>query len=95
MTTMLTKPGEIADEMIRFSAQGVTGHQAIEVRFQRATPANAVAESLAEMLGMPADVPWALRDDRSSVYLDDRPIGDQIEPGAQITVTPRTHLGGR
>ncbi len=94
MTAILTDNRDgTADQMIRFRAQTVTGHEAIEVRFQRSTPADAVAESLADMLGMPGDVPWALRDDNSSAYLDERPIGNQIEPDAQITVTPRTHLG--
>ncbi len=94
MTATVTKKrDETADQTIRFRAQGVTGHEAVEVRFQRSTPADAVAASLAEMLGMPTDVPWSLRDDQSSAYLDDRPIGDQIETDAQITLTPRTHLG--
>lgn len=91
--TLVDKRDETADQTIRFRAQGVTGHEAIEVRFQRSTPADAVAETLAEMLGMPKDVPWSLRDDHSSAYLDERPIGDQIESDAQITLTPRTHLG--
>lgn len=82
------------DSMIRFNAHGVTGSEAVEVEFQRSTPVDAVAQSLAEMLRMPADIPWGLRDDGSSVYLDDRPIGDQIEPGAAVSLTPKTHLGG-
>ena len=85
---------EAAEPMIRFRAHGVTGSEALEVQFQRSTPVDAVAQSLAEMMAMPADLPWGLRDDRSSAYLDNRPIGEQIEPGAAVSLTPRTHLGG-
>lgn len=93
MVDLLTEKAPTADPQIRFFAQGVTGHERVEVSFQRSTPAAAVASSLAEMLGMPGDVPFAIRNDNSSAYLDDRPIGDQIETGAQVTVTPKTHLG--
>jgi len=49
---------------------------------------------IVSLMSLPADVPWALRDDGSSAYLDsERPIGDQIEPGARVTITPKTHLG--
>ena len=95
MTQLLTEPRETADPSIRFHAQSVTGHEGIEVSFQRSTPADAVAQSLAEMLGMPTDVPWAIRNDESSAYLDGQPIGTQLEPGARVTVTPKTHLGSR
>lgn len=95
MTEILTGRRETADPSINFYAQSVTGHERVEVSFQRSTPADTVATSLAEMLGMPVDVPWAIRDDESSSYLDAGPIGDQIEPGARVTVTPKTHLGRR
>ncbi|MHC4814489.1 MAG: hypothetical protein ACYTGW_04070 [Planctomycetota bacterium] len=95
MTEVLTQTrGEAAEPMIRFRAHGVTGADAIEVEFQRSMPVDAVAQSLAEMMTMPTDIPWGLRDDGSSVYLDDRPIGDQIAPGAAVSLTPKTHLGG-
>jgi hypothetical protein len=80
--------------MIKFRAHGVTSTESIEVEFQRSTPVDAVARSLAEMMAMPTDIPWGLRDDGSSVYLDDRPIGDQIQPDAAVSLTPKTHLGG-
>ena len=94
MSQVMTKKDDSAESMIRFHAHGVTGTDAIEVQFQRSAPVDAVALSLAEMMAMPTDIPWGLRDDGSSVYLDDRPIGDQIQPGAAISLTPKTHLGG-
>jgi len=53
-----------------------------------------VASSLAAWMKLPDNVPWGLRDDSSSRFLDDElPVGDQIRPGARVTVTPKTHLG--
>lgn len=94
MTVLTKEKTESAESMIRFRAQGVTGSDAIEVKFQRSTPGDAVARSLANMLGMPEDTPYGIRNDSTSAYLEDRAIGDQIEPGARLTVVPKTHLGG-
>jgi hypothetical protein len=45
-------------------------------------------------MSLPSDVPWALRDDATSAFLDDGvAIGDQIRTHARLTVTPKTHLG--
>jgi hypothetical protein len=96
MTDLLTKERpDAAEAMIRFHAQGVTGADSIEVQFQRTTPGEAVARSLADMLGMPEDTSYGLRNDGTSAYLEDRAIGEQIEPGARLTVVPKTHLGFR
>ena len=80
---------------LRFSARDVTGTHLVESRgVERATPAGAVARSLAARLELPLNVPWALRDDRNGDYLDDQQeIGQQIENDAQLTLTPKTHLG--
>ncbi len=94
MTEVLTKPAEKTKEpMISFTARSVTGIEAIEVEFQRSTPVDAVARSLAEMMSMPDDVPYGLRNDGDSSYLEDLPIGDQIAPGSVLSLTPKTHLG--
>lgn len=72
----------------------VTGTRDLPVEVQRGLPAGEVARSLASRMQLDGSVPWALRDDRSCTYLDDeRPIGDQLEPEAQATLTPKTHLG--
>ena len=81
------------EDMITFEATSVTSNEAIEVSFQRTAPAEAVARSLAHMLNMPTDSPYGLREDTESVYLDARPIGEQLEPGARVTLTPKSHLG--
>jgi hypothetical protein len=62
--------------------------------FQRATPAGDVARAVAARMALPDNVPWVLRDNRTGAYLVDRaPIGEQVESGASLTVTPATHLG--
>ena len=86
---------EASEETIDFVASDVTNTQTIRARgVQRALPAYSVANALAARLSLPSDVPWVLRDDETSVYLDDhRPIGDQIRPNAKVVLSPRTHLG--
>lgn len=80
---------------LRFAATNVTGTQEEEFAVDPQLSARSAAESIQARMGLPDDVSWALRDDHSSVYLDDsRPMGDQIAPGAKVTITPRTHLGG-
>ena len=84
-------------ETIRFTATDVTGTHTVEATdVQRTLPAGAVARSIANKMSLPADVPWALRADRTSVHLDDDvAIGEQTETDAPLTIYPRTHLGGR
>ena len=74
----------------------MTGSQEIPVEFDTDLSVGSVMDSIAHRMALPTDVAWSLRDDGSSAYLDeDRPIGDQIKPGAHVTVIPKTHLGGR
>jgi hypothetical protein len=78
-----------------FEAADVTGmHRVVASDVQGSLPAGAVARALAARMALPDNVPWALRDEQTSAYLDDaRPIGEQIATGAKVTVTPKTHLG--
>ena len=82
-------------DLLSFEVTDVTGtHTVVASDVQPSLPAGAVANALANRMSLPADVPWALRDDRTSVFLDDSlAIGDQIETDARLTVTPKTHLG--
>ena len=50
---------------------------------------------LADQMMLPANVPaYALRSERLGRYLEDEvSIGDQVEEGEEVTVTPKTHLG--
>lgn len=82
-------------ETFGFEATDVTGMHRVEARdVQRRLPAGAVARAVASRMALPDNVPWALRDEATSAFLDDEtPIGEQIGPDARLTVTPKTHLG--
>ena len=83
--------------VVCFEAADVTGtHRVMVDDVQRSLPAGAVAKALASRMSLPENVPWILRDNASSAYLDDeKPIGEQIGtgPDVKLTVTPKTHLG--
>jgi hypothetical protein len=91
-TALLDAP---ESETFDFQVTDVTRSRTLRARnVQRSLPAGAVARSLAAHLKMPDNVPWTLRSDKSSAYLDEkRPIGEQIEPNSQVTLSPVTHLG--
>jgi len=87
--------GDAATLPMSFLASNVTGTQSLPIEVSGSLSARTVADSIADRMALPDDVVWSLRDDSSSAYLDDgRPIGEQIEPGSHVTITPRTHLGG-
>jgi hypothetical protein len=83
-------------EVLMFHAANVTGTQELPIEVGPGLSVRSVTDSIAHRMALPGDVPWTLRDDGSSTYLDEnRPIGEQIEPGSHVTITPKTHLGGR
>jgi len=101
MTTMIpatsldsrSTPG--GADILAFRATNVTGSTEIPVEVGRGNRAGAVTAAIAQRMSLPDDVVWALRDDASSALLDEgRPIGDQLAPGAHVTMIPKTHLGG-
>ncbi len=94
-TTVLGREPQ-SNDVFSFEAADVTGtHRVVADDVQRSLPAGAVAKALASRMSLPENVPWGLRDDATSAFLDDQqPIGDQIRPGTSVTVTPKTHLGG-
>ena len=84
-------------DVLHFEAADVTGtHHVVVDDVQSGLPAGAVAKALASRMSLPENVPWGLRDDASSAFLDDeKPIGEQLGagPDVKLTVTPKTHLG--
>ena len=82
-------------ELLNFEVRNITGTQKIPVESPAQLSVRIVTESISHEMALPEGVPWSLRDDSSSAYLDeDAAIGDQIQPGTRVTVVPRTHLGG-
>ena len=81
---------------VSFTARDITGlHEVTVSDMPAAAQAGQVARSVANRLNLPVNVPWSLRDDRSGEYLkDDADLASQVpETGANLTITPRTHLG--
>ena len=96
MQEQVNRPGTDAAVAIplSFLANNITGSQSVPIQIDGGLTVQSVTESIANRMALPRDVAWALRDDDSSAYLDDsRPIGSQIKPGANVTITPKTHLG--
>ena len=92
-TTTLDK-SRSPDASLKFEATDVTGTQRIPLTVIPSLLAETVAQSVASLMSLPENVTYALRDNSNTAYLDDRrPIGEQIAPGASVTLTPKTHLG--
>ena len=94
-TENVNPSGGGAPESLLLHAVTVTGSQEIPVEVGPELSVRSVTDAIAHRMALPSGVSWTLRDDRSSAYLDDEgAIGDQIAPGARVTITPKTHLGG-
>jgi len=80
---------------ISFTATDVTGTHSVDARDMQASVApSAAARTLASKMALPPNVPWVLRDDANCRVLnDDKPLGEQITPGANVTLAPAAHLG--
>ena len=74
--------------------QTVTRSRRCTATLHRDVHADAAAATLAARLQLPASTPYALRSSRTAGFLDDaRPLGEQVTPGARLTLTPKSHLG--
>lgn len=95
MPETLTLPTAVADPL-SFSVEEVTGMRSVFVEnIDGYRTAADVAESMASMLELPSNTPYALRDeDRAQMLIDQRPIGSQVpQTGASLVVIPKSHLG--
>jgi hypothetical protein len=94
MTELATNTAK--PEMLAFHAANVTGTQQIPMEFGPDLSVQSVTDAIRHRMSLPEDVSWSLRNDGSSAYLDaDLPIGDQVETGDHLTITPKTHLAAR
>jgi len=95
MSSALATPTRPVVDPLRFSASDVTGLHTLDfdgVDGHRLT--SDVAMSVAEMMQLPTNVPYAIRDDESARMLaEDVALGSQINPGARLVVIPKVHLG--
>lgn len=95
MPTLTLERPEVADPLA-FSVSEVTGLKTLAIEnVDGHREAGQVATSMASMLGLPTNTPYALRDDASArMLVDDQPLGSQIPAsGTQLVVIPRSHLG--
>ena len=86
-------------QTLQISVRDVTGTHTAVVEIDPGLRVGTVAETVAARLSLPADTPWALRDERTAAYLDDgAAIGDVMtaDEGTEpaVVVTPKAHLGG-
>jgi hypothetical protein len=95
MEAVMAPPVRPVADPLSFSATDVTGMHTLDfdgVDGHRLT--SDVAMSVAEMMELPTNVPYALRDDTSARMLaEDTALGSQINPGAKLVVIPKAHLG--
>ena len=84
---------EKAEQRFTFRASNVTGTRELPIEVRRNLRVGDVASSIADLMALPDDVTWSLRGDRGQFLAEDAVIGDALEPGSHVTITPRTHLG--
>ena len=89
-------PGPAAGQTLSLEVATITGTRTFTASdIDSAMPAGAVAKALSAQLNLPNNVPWMLRADNSAAFLEsERPIGDQVQTGSRVTLSPKTHLGG-
>lgn len=79
---------------LSFEVSTVTGTRSVTADVEASAPAETVAKALSAQLSLPENVPWTLRKDHSTEYLDEgKEIGSQVESGEHLTLTPKAHLG--
>ena len=94
--TLRQEPAAGADngDTLSLELADVTGtHSVVANDVQQNLPAGAVARAAANRFSLPENVPWSLHDDRGTFLDDETPIGDQVDTGAKLWVSPKTHLG--
>ncbi len=96
MRTLTLDPPSAQEPEFILEATDVTGTIKLSTAdLKRSTPASTAAEAIAARMNLPGNVPWMLRSDRTGGFLDEEDaIGEQLEPGERVVVTPKTHLGG-
>ncbi len=94
LQTTSTQLNPVADPLY-FSAKDVTASQQLQLsEVDGYRPAGEVAETVAAEMELPEDVPYSLRDNSNArMLVDDVALGSQIQPGADLVLIPRSHLG--
>ncbi|MEE8467001.1 MAG: hypothetical protein V3T22_01005 [Planctomycetota bacterium] len=80
-------------DILSFRASNITGTRELPLEVRRNSTVADVTSSIADLMALPDDVAWSLRADRGQFLDEEATIGDLLEPGSHVTITPRTHLG--
>ena len=90
-----TPAGGIVVDPLSFSVSDVTGLHVLDLEnVDGHRTVGDVATSIASLMDLPANIPYALRDDtRAKMLVDDSPLGNQVDLGAKLVLTPKVHLG--
>lgn len=83
------------DPNLKLRIRDVTGMRQLDsVVVPRDATVETVARALADRMLLPETVAFTLRRDSNTELLSpERTIGEQVESGAELTLTPRAHLG--
>ena len=95
MSVLHTLSETVADPLA-FSVSEVTGMRVLDVEgIDGHRTAGEVAASLASLMEMPSNTPYAIRDDATARMLaDDQPLGTQVPAtGSRLVLIPRSQLG--
>lgn len=96
MTVVASNPyeHEVVDPL-NINASDVTGMRSLDIGgIDGHRPASDVAASVAELMELPSNSSYALRDETNArMLLDDRPLGSQVDKDAKLVVIPKAHLG--
>lgn len=91
-----TKELDSADpvDFLSIRASNVMATQELSLDVNPDLNAGDLTRSVVELMSLPDDTVWDLRDDLTSALLDEtRSVGEQLAPGARVTLTPKAHLG--
>ncbi len=94
MTTQTPQRASMVDPL-SFSVSDVTGLHTLDFEnVDGHRSVSDVATSIASLMDLPTNIPYALRDDtRAKMLVDDAPLGNQVDLGAKLVLTPKVHLG--
>jgi len=94
MSTVTLDPPASKESEFTLKAIDVTGTITLSTRDMNGPLRRRRRQTIASRMQLPSNVPWGLRSDATGAFLsEDEAIGDQLQTGDRVVVTPETHLG--
>ena len=92
--SLAAEPTASISRELSLEVTNVTGTRSYRADVDPSLSAEIVCRTMSQELNLPRNVPWGLRRTDSAEFLEaDKAIGEQVENGDQVTLTPRAHLG--